>query len=307
MEQLREVKLEDLLFIDIETARNQEELVEGTPDFDAWEYKMERASEEQEFDLKEKYIEKASLYAEFSRIVCISVGRIKDGRMTVKTYVDMDEKKIVKDFIRDLDLLLKKRPTLRLCGHSIKGFDIPFIFRRCIVNGVVPNRLIDVGGLKPWEVTALDTKELWKGSGYYSASLIMLCLALSVPSPKGDITGAEVADVFFNEGEEGIERIARYCERDVIATAQCVLKMRFEDIIKESNIDFVEVTEPEPEGVIQRISRTGEITEEDREWLLDKVAGVPYKEKEISIKLVKSALAISDKEMPEDLELEMLK
>lgn len=306
MEQLREVKMKDILFLDVETSRNQIELVEGTPDYEAWEYKMERTSDEQ-VDLKERYIEKASLYAEFSRIVCISVGRIRDGRMTIKTYVNPDEKKILKDFMRDLDLLLKKRPTLRICGHAVKGFDIPFIFRRSIVNGVMPNRLIDVGGLKPWEVTALDTYELWKGSGFYSASLMALCLAFGVPFPKDEMTGADVADVFFNEGEDGIQRIVKYCEKDVIATAQCVCKMRFEPTIKDSNIEVVEVTEPEPEGVIQRISRTGEITEEDKKWLLDKVAGVPYEEKEITIKLVKSALAISNKEMPEDLELEMLK
>lgn len=306
MQILREVKIEDILFIDTESVRNQEELLEGTPDYDAWKYKMDRYVSEQDLDVFENYKDKSALYPEFSRLVCISASRIRDGRMVVKTYSNIDEAKMLRDFMRGVDLILKKRPGLRLCGHSVKAFDIPFIFKRCIINKVVPNKLIDVAGLKPWEVNALDTKELWKGSAYYNSSLITLCLALGVESPKRDITGAEVGDVFYAEGEAGLERICRYCERDTIATAQCVLVMRFEDQMAEDFIDFHEVSEPEPEGVIQRISNTGKIEESDRIELIEKLKGSSYQEKEIAIRMVKAALAINKIEMPEDLELEML-
>lgn len=304
MKQLRDVRLSDLLFIDTETARTQKQLVKGTPDFEAWEYMVKRKAENEGIDIEEDYLERSGLYAEFSRLVCISVGTIRDGKLQITSYTDGSEKELLERFMGDLDLFLQHKPDARLVGHSVKGFDIPFIFRRSLVNGVCPNRLIDVGGLKPWEVTALDTKDLWKGSGYYPASLISVCLALGIPSPKSDITGAEVGEVYHNEGEAGLKRIAEYCERDVMAVANVVLKCRFEEIVSD-------YTRQEPKGrkklgLMDRIGKTGLITQRDREEIMAKVEGKGIADKERVIKLLKASLILSKKELSQDLELAIL-
>jgi len=164
MKQLREVRLENIVFLDIETAPVVEKLEQGTPIYDAWKYRMQRKiDKDEEVTMEDSFVNDAGIYAEFSRIVCITVGMVKEeSRIILKTYRDSDEKELIQKFMADLNKILRSKPNAVLCGHSVKGFDIPFIFRRCMVNQVVPNTLIDVGGLKPWEVTALDTKELWR-------------------------------------------------------------------------------------------------------------------------------------------------
>lgn len=305
MKQVKDLNIEDIVFIDTETARNQMSLTEGTADYEAWKYQFERNAENEGKDLGEEYIDKSALYAEFSRLVCISVGRIKGGKLFITTYRDEDEKEMLERFTAGLNQVTKAKPKTVLCGHSVVGFDIPFIMKRCMANGVRPNNLIDVGGLKPWEVTSLDTKTLWKGTSYYASSLISLCLALNIPRPKSDITGAEVADVYYTEGAEGLDRICKYCERDVMAVANIIKRFRFEEI-------FTDYEAKEPQGkvqlnLIQRISESGEITPEDEAEIIQKVKGSNHKEKEMQIKILKSALVMHGKELSQDLELEILK
>jgi hypothetical protein len=309
MRQLKGIKVEDIVFLDIETAPLVKELEEGTPIYEAWKYAMERkvesmSTDEKEMTIEEYYVHKAALYPEFSRIVCITVGRVRDGKIVLKTYNDEDEAELVSKFTRDLDVVVRKKPSSRLCGHSVIGFDIPFIFRRCIANQVFPNELVDVAGVKPWEMTALDTKMLWKGTGYYMASLVAVCVALGVESPKSDITGAEVGHVFWNEGKEGLLRISEYCERDVVALINCVLVMMFKDQIFD--IEVQEVKEMEPETLLQRIGSTGSISKEDREELLEKASGMDYKSKEQLISMIKGALAMTGSELDQELELKLL-
>lgn len=307
MLQLRNEKIENLIFIDTETVRLQENLEEGTADFDAWEYMVKKNLKKGEIiDVKEDYLDRSALYAEFSRLVCISVGRVREGKLKITTYKNLNERDMLEAFMGDLDEVVQHRPDTKLVGHSIKGFDIPFLFRRAMVNKVVPNRLIDVGGLKPWDLTCLDTKELWKGTGYYNSSLIALCLALDVPSPKGDINGSEVGDVYYREGEKGLVRIAEYCERDVMAVANVVKRLRFEEDI------FTEYEASEPKeraelGLLERIAKTGIITDGDKKELLEKIKGSSIEEKEMQIKILKATLLACNKELEQDFELDILK
>lgn len=305
MKQLRQVQISNLLFIDTETARLQKDLKEGSPDYLAWEFMIKKQLRKGEIeDIKADYYERSALYAEYSRLVCISVGRIKDGKLVITSYKDSSEKELLERFMSDLDIFLKHRPEARLVGHSVKGFDIPFIFRRCLVNQVIPNSLIDIAGLKPWEVTALDTKELWKASGYYNSSLVALCLALNIPSPKNDISGADVSEVYYNEGEAGLARISEYCERDVMAVANVVKRCRFEPIF-----DSYEPQEPKERkelGLMDRIGKAGAISERDKEELLRKAEGATIEKKEKIIKMLKASLIVAGKSLSEDLELAIL-
>jgi len=299
------MNIEDVIFIDCETARNQMELQDGTPDYDAWKYMMDRSKEKTEKSLEELYIESSALYPEFSRVVCISVGRVLNGKLTVTTYSDSDESVMLDHFTSDMNRVTKSKPKTVLCGHSVVGFDIPFIFKRCLANQIVPNVLFDTGGLKPWEVTALDTKLLWKGTSFYNSSLISVCLALNIPSPKSDITGAEVADIYYTEGDEGLLRICNYCERDVWAVANILLRLQFKPILE--NFESKTPSPKKEEGLIERISNTGSINLDDREEILRKAKGSKVDEKEKQIQIIKAALAIHKKDIPEELELDILR
>jgi uncharacterized protein YprB with RNaseH-like and TPR domain len=148
-----------------------------------------------------------------------------------------DEKKILNDFSNLLNTHFNGTQHL-LCGHNAKEFDIPFIARRMIINGIaLPNKL-NLFGKKPWEVPHLDTLELWKfGDFKHFTSLKLLTKVLGVPSPKDDIDGSEVARVFYEEKD--IDRIITYCEKDVIAVAQIFLRFRREELLIEDEIIHV--------------------------------------------------------------------
>ena len=145
--------------------------------------------------------------------------------------------KILKDFSNLLQNHFSQ-PQHVLCGHNTKEFDFPFIARRMIINNIQIPPKLNLFGKKPWEVPHLDTLELWKFGDYkHYTSLKLLTNVLGIPSPKDDIDGSEVANVFYIEKD--IDRIVTYCEKDVIAVAQILLRLRREDLLVEEEIIHV--------------------------------------------------------------------
>jgi uncharacterized protein YprB with RNaseH-like and TPR domain len=236
---IEKINLNNILFFDIET-------VPETDNFDGLDSDMKELWEQKthyqrrdEFTPEEFY-ERAGIWAEFGKIVCISVGYFVnkgDIRNFRVTSFFGDEKKILKDFSNLMDTHFSQAQHV-LCGHNAKEFDIPFIARRMIINQIaIPNKL-NLFGKKPWEITHLDTLELWKFGDYkHYTSLKLLTKILGIPSPKGDIDGSQVAHVFYVEKD--IDRIVIYCEKDVIAVAQIFLRLRREDLLIEDEIIHV--------------------------------------------------------------------
>lgn len=227
---LKELKITDLLFLDIETIRVEKDLLLDTPLFESWEYKqsyeMKGASND---ELIAAYKDKAALYPEFARIVCITLGYAKGDKLVLKTYNNEDEAELLKEFTEDLYKFSNRNKNTRLAGHYINYFDIPFIMKRSMVHQIEPHDLIDLSGLKPWEIFNIDTKPLWQGTSPNASSLINIAVALGLPSPKDDISGSQVGDVYYGEIEGGIERISKYCEKDVLTVANVIRKCRFEE------------------------------------------------------------------------------
>lgn len=244
MEALKKIDLKNVVFLDIETAREQKVLELDSPQFDSWAYSNRKDPDISDKDLQESYVKMAALSPEFARIVCITVGRIKGDELVVKTYSDSDEKTLLLNFNNDLGTVAEANAKTILCGHAIKGFDAPFIAKRCLINQVSVHSLLDVFGKKPWTVDEqmIDTKDLWQGTGFKASSLINISVAMGVPSPKSDISGADVGNVYFKEGETGLIRICRYCERDVLATANIVRRWKFLPLLSLKSTDKVEVT-----------------------------------------------------------------
>ncbi|UUC46220.1 3'-5' exonuclease [Flavobacterium cerinum] len=236
---LEKIRLENILFLDIETVPEEE-------NFNALdEIKQELYSLKTQYQRKddftpEEFYDRAGIWAEFGKIVCISVGYFtlrSDVRHFRVTSFFGDEIKILKDFS---NLLANhfNQPQHILCGHNAKEFDFPFIARRMIINGIAIPPKLNLFGKKPWEVPHLDTLELWKfGDFKHFTSLKLLTNILHIPSPKDDIDGSQVGHVYYVEKD--IDRIIHYCEKDVIAVAQILLRFRREDLLIEDEIIFV--------------------------------------------------------------------
>ena len=145
--------------------------------------------------------------------------------------------KILKDFKNLLDSHFSL-PKHLLCGHNGKEFDFPYIARRMIVNGIPLPYKLNLFGKKPWEVPHLDTMELWKFGDYkHYTSLKLLAYVLGIPSPKEDIDGSKVREVYYEDND--LDRIILYCEGDVVTTAQVFLRLRNEDLLEDTEIKKV--------------------------------------------------------------------
>ena len=236
---VKKAQLENILFLDIETVPEQEHYSHLDDDIkDLWEHKT-LYQRKDEFTAEEFY-DRAGIWAEFGKIVCISVGFFTlkgDVRNFRVTSFYGDEKKILNDFINLLNNHFNQ-PNNVLCGHNAKEFDLPFIARRMIINDIdIPNKL-NLFGKKPWEIPHLDTLELWKFGDYkHYTSLKLLTKILGIPSPKGDIDGSQVAHVYYVDKD--IDRIVAYCEKDTIAVAQIFLRFRKDDLLIEDEIIHV--------------------------------------------------------------------
>ncbi len=233
---LHKIALENILFLDIETVPEEESFDALTPEKkELWEQKTQYQRKD-EFTPSAFY-DRGGIWAEFGKIVCISVGYFVfkgDVRSFRTTSFYGEEQKILLDFKSLLNTHFNKSYHL-LCAHNGKEFDFPYIARRMIIHQIdIPYKL-NLFGKKPWEVQHLDTMELWKFGDYkHYTSLKLLTNILNIPSPKGDIDGSQVRDVFYLNKD--IDRIIKYCERDTVAVAQILLRLRNEEILNEGEI-----------------------------------------------------------------------
>ena len=236
---LYDLKIENVLFLDIETVPAFSTYSELPDAFKLlWDKKALQIKREED-QTPENLYGRAGIYAEFGRIVCISAGFVffqkKSPCFRLKSFYNKSEKDLLLEFATLLNRFGGKKGAM-LCAHNGKEFDFPYIARRMLVNGVRLPALLDVAGKKPWEVSFLDTMELWKFGDYkHYTSLNLLSILFGIPTPKDDIDGSMVADVYYKTGD--IERIARYCEKDVITIAQLFRRYRNEDTILAENIE----------------------------------------------------------------------
>ena len=241
-------ELQKIMFLDIETVPQTSDFSEIPNELaHLWEEKFslifKRMPEKypQETTAADAFNNSAGIYAEFGKIVCISVGFIhfqgNEIHFRTKSFAGDDEKEILIDFVA----LIAKFCTTKehtLCGHNIKEFDIPYICRRMLINGLSLPYIFQIAGKKPWEINFIDTLELWKFGDYKNyTSLKLLTAVFGIPTPKDDIDGSQVAQVYYKEKD--INRIATYCQKDVLATAQVFLRMNGLEVIKPENIEHV--------------------------------------------------------------------
>jgi len=239
---MQNIILENLLLIDIET-------VPQHPSFDLlsddwkqlWEEKTVRSLPDFT-SAAEFYPQRAGVMAEFAKIVCISIGYFtkQDNalQLRIKSFFGDDEKKLLQDLITTVNQMESKNNKWSFAGHNIKEFDIPFICRRLLINSLHIPAYLDFQNMKPWDTNTVDTFQFWRFGDYKNyTSLKLLAAAMGVPSPKDDIDGSMVAGVYWEE--KNLQRIATYCQKDVVTTANIILRFKNKELLKEEQVVIV--------------------------------------------------------------------
>lgn len=225
-----------ILFLDIETVgleKNYDELVKKHPrvgeQFDKYfDWFLKRFPEDQliEDDQKNKVFEtRAALVPEFAKVVVVSVAFVLDnGEVKKQTFAGDNEHELLKNCQGLLDRCGKL--DFWLCGHNLKNFDIPMLAKRMVINGLKPPSILPSYDTKPWEIKAIDTKEVWQFGAYtHIGSLDLLCACMDVPTSKaGEVTGDKVHDSYWNK--KMLKEIGEYCERDVQVLIDVIQKLK---------------------------------------------------------------------------------
>lgn len=230
----------NILFLDIETVPQHSSFDLVPNDWkDLWSKKAEVLLRSREDETTDSIYPRAGIYAEFGKIICISCGYIQGSgeqkKIILKSFAGDNEKILLHEFSEMITRWAANEPKF-LCAHNGKEFDFPYLCRRLIINNLPIPVVLNMSGKKPWEVNHLDTMELWKFGDYKSyTTLNLLAHTLGVPTPKDDIDGSMVWEVYWKE--KNLTRIVVYCQKDVVTVAQIFLRMQGEALIKNENIE----------------------------------------------------------------------
>ena len=231
------ININHILFLDIETVPEVHSFS------DLSEIKQELFAQKTQYQRKEdftpeEFYERAGIWAEFGKIICISVGFFdsffNERTFRIKSFYGKDEVKLLNDFKELLEQHFNHKHHV-LCAHNGKEFDFPYIARRMIINKIDLPEKLNLFGKKPWEIAHLDTLDMWKFGDYkHYTSLNLLTNILGITSPKDDIDGSQVANVFYKDND--LKRIAKYCENDTLAVAQVLLRFYNLELLEEKQI-----------------------------------------------------------------------
>lgn len=235
---LQHVNLNKVFVIDIETVPLYEFFEEMPSQMQAlWESKT--LFHRKDDKTPEQFYERAGIWSEFGKIICISVGlfHMHKGKLNFRVNSYFGDNEV--DVLQQFNALLAKQPKdLLLCAHNGKEFDFPYLCRRMLVNAIPIPHQLQIAGKKPWEINHLDTMELWKFGDYKNyTSLNLLAAIFNIETPKDDMDGSMVKDVYYKEND--LQRIVTYCQKDVVTTAQILLRFKGLPAISSENITLV--------------------------------------------------------------------
>ena len=233
-------QLSNILFLDIETASSTESFAELDPRLQPeWIRKERLIRRESVLEPGELFFDRAGIHAEFGKVICVGVGyfqaKKKEKKHLFRSKVFAQEEE--KETLLELKTLLEKKKWI-LCAHNGKEFDFPYLCRRMLINGLEIPACLQIAGKKPWEINHLDTMELWKFGDYKNyTSLHLLATIFGIPSPKDDMEGSDVHRVYWKD--QDLQRIETYCQKDVVTTAQLLLRFKGLPSISDDAVSIV--------------------------------------------------------------------
>ena len=236
---LENIDLQQVMVLDIETVPQYPSFDELPIEFQQlWDQKTR--FQRRDGETPAEFYVRGGILAEFGKIICISVGifstKTEKLNLRIKSFYGDKEKEVLQSFI---DLLKKQSDTLIFCAHNGKEFDFPYLCRRMLINSLQIPVQLNLHGKKPWEIMHLDTMDLWKFGDFKNyTSLKLLAAVFGIPSPKDDIDGSMVNEVYWKDNN--LERIRTYCEKDVITTARILLRFKSLQLLLDEQITIVQ-------------------------------------------------------------------
>jgi predicted PolB exonuclease-like 3'-5' exonuclease len=229
--------MEHIIFLDIETASIEESYSQLNVRMQQlWNKKAEKLKHTDDQTPFQLY-KNASIYAEFGKIICISAAYMKNNKLRIKSFYDMEEKTLLQNFADLLQTYFSKKNN-QLCAHNGKEFDFPYLCRRMLINNIRIPDILNIAGRKPWETKFLDTMEMWKFGDYKNyTSLDLLSAVFGISSPKEDIDGSMIHEIYWQLKD--LQRIKNYCERDVLTVAQLFLRYQGKELLTDEQIVFL--------------------------------------------------------------------
>jgi len=237
------INIYNILFLDIETVSIEKEYENLPIEYKKlWNKKHKTIIRDESISFEDGFRDKSAIYAEFGKIVCISCGFLskEDGveKLRIKSFFSDNEKELLENFAKLLKDNYTDFQNQTLCGHNIKEFDVPYLCRRMLLNGMVLPDILNVHGKKPWEVNFIDTLQLWKFGDYKAyTSLNLLAYLFEIPTPKDDIDGSMVSATFWVEKD--LDRIKTYCQKDVVTVVRLFQKFNNEQFVLDENVIVV--------------------------------------------------------------------
>ena len=244
------MQLNNILFLDIETVPQYDSYASMPDQWKAlWDLKAAHLVKNREGETAESVYNRAGIYAEFGKIVCISCGYINGGgqtkKLVLKSFYGDDEKMLLTEFCNMLAAWTRDNHNDKLlCAHNGKEFDFPYLCRRMIIHRIPVPAILNTQGKKPWQIKHIDTMEMWRFGDIKSfTSLNLLACVLGIPTPKDDIDGSMVWEVYWStktpeEREKALQRIVTYCQKDVVTVAQVYLRLIGDELLKPDNIEI---------------------------------------------------------------------
>lgn len=220
-------QLGEVLFLDIETASLSEKFEALDPRLqEEWIKKERLIRMENPPEIPGSlYFDRAGIHAEFGKVICVGIGyfqyKKKDKKLIYRSKIvaHPDEREL----LLELKALLDKKKWV-LCAHNGKEFDFPYVCRRMLIQGISLPEPLQIAGKKPWEVRHLDTMEMWKFGDYkHYTRLELLAAVFGIPTSKEGIDGSQVNTAYYLEND--LEKIKKYCLRDVEVTARIFMAM----------------------------------------------------------------------------------
>lgn len=239
---LNNVALDQLLLLDIETTPLTASFNHLPAELQAlWLEKSAKIAPDSGEDA-DVYFERAALHAEFGKVICISAGffHVENGhyQLRIKSFSGDDEKAVLTGFLELVNKFFTKYPRFQFAGHNIREFDIPYLCRRSIINGLLLPPSMHLHNFKPWELPLLDTMQIWRFGEFRNyTSLKLLAAVLGIPTPKDDIDGSMVGKVYWEERD--LPRIVEYCQKDVLTVGQLLLRFKGLPLIEKDGVQIV--------------------------------------------------------------------
>lgn len=241
---LKNGQLRNLLFIDIETVPQYSSHDQLPNEWQTLWNEKQQIYKNIEGSAAENYLNRAGIFSEFAKVVCISLGyfhyqrELRADVFRIKTFAAENEKQLLMDFAKLIHDYFDA-DKFQFCGHNIREFDIPFLCRRLMINHIPLPDMLDVSGKKPWELNDIDTLHLWRfGDHKNYTSLKLMAAALGIPSPKDEIEGKDICHEYWIK--KNLEGIVHYCQKDVITVARLLMRFRNEpELLQEKDVIFV--------------------------------------------------------------------